>query len=140
MDDLELSLRESARRKPDASPVLERPPRPPDAYTLGNHPAFRGIGGGALGGLGGVVGNDEALDTFNADAAANATLAAAARKREVEAVVVKVCVRAVFFGTSRGAEVEFLSCSLSTSLDGDIFLFVSIESHFVPCIFTWCDA
>lgn len=78
VDDLEVRLRESALEQPDES-SFEEPARPPDAYTLGNHPAFWGMGGGMTGMAGeGIGGRD------------GEAVAAAARKREEEAVVVKV--------------------------------------------------
>ncbi|CAN0412053.1 unnamed protein product, partial [Ectocarpus sp. 12 AP-2014] len=79
-DDLELSLRECAAK------VIEEPfeqaARPADAFRLGNHPAFRGIGGGGGGGAGEDGDYDEAAGIAEAEAAEVA-------RREQEALIVK---------------------------------------------------
>ncbi|CAM9275396.1 unnamed protein product, partial [Ectocarpus sp. 13 AM-2016] len=79
-DDLELSLRECAAK------VIEEPfeqaARPADAFRLGNHPAFRGIGGGGGGGAGEDGDYDEAAGMAEAEAAEVA-------RREQEALIVK---------------------------------------------------
>lgn len=77
-DDLEVSLRECAAK------VIEEPfeqARPADNFRLGNHPAFRGIGGTPGGGR----------DDYDEAAALAEAEAAAAARREQEALVVKVC-------------------------------------------------
>lgn len=85
MDDLEVTLREAAAKVPEEP--FQQATRPADAYTLGNHPAFRGIGGAGDGpgsvGDAGSEGYDETKGVAEAEAAA-----AAGNKRE--AIVVKV--------------------------------------------------
>ncbi|CAN0570141.1 unnamed protein product, partial [Ectocarpus sp. 12 AP-2014] len=77
-DDLELSLRECAAKVVEEP--FEQAARPADAFRLGNHPAFRGIGGGGGAGEGGDY--DEAAGIAEAEAAEVA-------RREQEALIVK---------------------------------------------------
>lgn len=83
VDDLEVTLKEAAAK------VLEEPfeqaTRPTDAYTLGNHPAFQGIGISAADGAAGSEDYDEAKGVEEAAAAA-----AAAAGNRPETIVVKV--------------------------------------------------
>ena len=83
-DDLEVSLRECA------ATVIEEPyeqARPADNFRLGNHPAFRGIGGTPGGGR----------DDYDEVAALAEAEAAAAARREQEALVVKVLLFLLLF-------------------------------------------
>lgn len=88
VDDLEVTLREAAAKVPEEP--FEQATRPADVYTLGNHPAFRGIGGTGSGagsvGDAGSEGYDEARAVEEAEAAA----AAAINRNKREAIVVKV--------------------------------------------------
>lgn len=81
VDDIEVTLRECAMREAEAP--FEQAARPVDAYTLGNHPAFRGIGSSSRAGVDGA----HAEATAHAEAAA-----AAARRQQREAIVVKVSI------------------------------------------------
>lgn len=78
VDDLEATLRKCATIVPDEP--LEQAARPAEAYPLGNHPAFRGIGGVRQG----EGEYDEETGRVEAEAAAFA------RRQEEEALVVKV--------------------------------------------------
>lgn len=78
-DDIEVSLRECATK--EIEEPFEQASRPADAFRLGNHPAFRGIGGGS------GTGSDGDYDEAAAFAEAQA---AAAARMEQEALVVKV--------------------------------------------------
>lgn len=82
-DDLEVSLRECAVK--EIEEPFEQASRPADAFRLGNHPAFRGIGGG-IGGGGGVGSNGD----YDEEAALAEAQAAAVARMEQEALVVKV--------------------------------------------------
>lgn len=89
VDDLEVSLREAAARQPEYHAAFNQPGRPPDAYRLGNHPAFRGVGG--VGGFGGQ--NGEMTAAAGAAGASNM----AARKRDGESIVLKVILSSGFY-------------------------------------------
>ncbi|CAM9454363.1 unnamed protein product, partial [Laminaria digitata] len=82
VDDLEVTLREAAAKVVEEP--FEQATRPTDAYTLGNHPAFRGIGG--AGGVG--VGRDEDYDEAKGVEEAEAAAAAAGNNKR-GAIVVK---------------------------------------------------
>lgn len=84
-DDLERSLRECATK--EVEEPFEQASRPVDGFRLGNHPAFRGIGGVSPGG-GGGGGGEQDYDGGYDEAAAMAEVEAARRERE--ALVVKV--------------------------------------------------
>ncbi|CAN0013471.1 unnamed protein product, partial [Ectocarpus sp. 6 AP-2014] len=79
-DDLELSLRDCAAKVVEEP--FEQAARPADAFRLGNHPAFRGIGGAGAGGAGEDGDYDEAAGIAEAEAAEVA-------RREQEALIVK---------------------------------------------------
>ncbi|CBJ30759.1 hypothetical protein Esi_0214_0028 [Ectocarpus siliculosus] len=79
-DDLELGLRECAAKVVEEP--FEQAARPADAFRLGNHPAFRGIGGTGAGGAGEDGDYNEAAGIAEAEAAEVA-------RREQEALIVK---------------------------------------------------
>lgn len=78
-DDLEVSLRDCASQAIEEP--FEQAARPADAFRLGNHPAFRGIGG---------AGSREEDSYDEAAGLAEAEEAAAAARRDQEALVVRV--------------------------------------------------
>ena len=77
-----MTLKEAAAK--ELEEPFEQATRPTDAYTLGNHPAFQGIGGSAADG---DRGSEEYDKAKGAEEAAAATTAAGHRP---EAIVVKV--------------------------------------------------